>query len=83
MRFGFITIFSPWHLLLTKGFHFFKKNCHEHKIIPEVENTILADIQYMNKYKNNLDQMKPHHFFPVKHAHEKKEFHFLKMMFFF
>ena len=54
MRFGLIIIFSPWHLLLTKGFHFFKKNCHEDKIIPEIENTILADIQYMNKYKTFL-----------------------------
>ena len=54
MRFGLIIIFSPWHLLLTKGFHFFKKNCNEDKIIPEIENTILADIQYMNKYKTFL-----------------------------
>ena len=28
-----------------------------------------------------LDEMKPHHYFPVWHLHEKKEFHFSKMMF--
>ena len=54
MRFGLILIFPPWHLLLTKGVHFFKKNCNEDKIIPEILNTILADIQYMNKYKTFL-----------------------------
>ena len=54
MRFGLVIMFSPWHLLLTKGFHFFKKNCHEDKIIPEIKNTILADIQYMNTYNTFL-----------------------------
>ena len=38
----------------NKGIHFFKKNCSEDKIIPKIENTILANIQYMNKYKTVL-----------------------------
>ena len=54
MRFGLIIIFSPWHLLLTKGFHFFKKKCNEDKIVPKIQSTILADRQYMNKYKTFL-----------------------------
>ena len=40
--------------VLTKGFHFFKKNCHEDKIIAEINITILADIQYMDKYNTFL-----------------------------
>ena len=30
-----------------------------------------------------LDEMKPHHYFPVKHVPSKEGFHFLKMMFIF
>ena len=44
----------PIFEILTKGFHFFKKNCHEDKILPERNNTILADIQLVNKYNTFL-----------------------------
>ena len=33
--------FSTWQLFLTKGFHFFKENCHEDKIIPEIKSRFL------------------------------------------
>ena len=80
MRFGLIIIFSPWHLFLTKGLHFFKNNCHEDTIIPEIKNAILADIQYVNKYNTFLMKLSLTIIFLYNMCRKREGFHFLNIL---
>ena len=81
MRLGLIFIFSPWHLLSTKGFHFFENKCNEDKTIPE-KNTMLAERPYVNKYNTLLMKLSLTMIFLQNICLKTEGFHFLKRMLF-
>ena len=54
--------FSPWHLFVTKRFHFFDKNCNEDKILPEKKHNACRKT-LCEQRQDTLNEIEPHHFF--------------------